>query len=174
MEVDYIAPDDVRVHLITESLKFVLAARKLPGITRITLIGSLTTDKKKPKDADLLLTVKDDMDLEPLARIGRRLKGHAQNINCGADIFLVNPENKYLGRVCHWRACEPGIRMRCYAHHCGRRQYLYDDLKIIKLNDSLIAEPPLELWPEVIARVAIPRDVEQYLILPLKHDLYKS
>src|SRR5712692_6541859 len=114
MEVNYTL-SDVRAHLITESLKFVLAACRLPGIIRIALIGSLTTDKKNPKDVDLLLTVRDDMYLEPLARIGRRLQGRAQNINCGADIFLVSPKNRYLGRICHWRVCEPGIRMRCYA-----------------------------------------------------------
>lgn len=159
---------DVRAHLIEESLQFVLAARKLPGILRIALIGSLTTGKKKPKDADLLLTVSDDMDLAPLARIGRRLQGRAQTINCGADIFLVNPQNIYLGRTCRWKICEPGMRMRCEAEHCGRRQYLYDDLEIITLKERLIAKPPLELWPQVIARVPIPDDVEQGLVLPLQ------
>jgi hypothetical protein len=162
-------PPDIRAYLIAEALKFVLAASKLAGITRIALIGSLTTDKKKPKDADLLVTVTADIDLEPLARLGRRLKGRAQNINRGGDIFLADPGGKYLGRICHWRECEPGIRMSCHALHCGRRKYLYDDLKEIKLSEDLITAPPLELWPQVRARIPIPPDVEQGLILPLKN-----
>ncbi len=30
-----------------------------------------------------------------------------------------------------------------------------------------MAAPPLDLWPTIIARVAIPADVEQYLVQPL-------
>jgi predicted nucleotidyltransferase len=144
MNISYIPPD-IRAYLIAEALKFVLAASKLPGVTRIALIGSLTTDKKEPKDADLLVTVTDETDLEPLARIGRRLQGHAQNINWGGEVFLANPVGNYIGRICPWRECAPGIRLRCDALHCGRREYLHDDLKAIKLSSSLIAAPPLEL-----------------------------
>jgi hypothetical protein len=161
-------PPDIRAYLIAEALKFTLAASKLPGVIRIALIGSLTTDKKEPKDADLLVTVTDETDLEPLARIGRKLHGHAQNINRGGEVFLANPVGNYIGRICHWKVCEFGIRMRCDALHCGQREYLHDDLKAIKLSSSLIATPPLELWPKVIIRVPIPQDVEQNLILPLK------
>ncbi len=167
MTTSYIPPD-IRAYLIAEALKFTLAASKLPGVIRIALIGSLTTNKKEPKDADLLVTVTDETDLEPLARIGRRLQGHAQNINRGGEVFLADPSGNYIGRICHWKVCEFGIRMRCDALHCGRREYLHDDLKAIKLSSSLIAAPPLELWPEVIIRVPIPQDVEQSLILPLK------
>src|SRR6266566_10083311 len=167
MTTSYI-PQDIRAYLIAEALKFTLAASKLPGVTRIALIGSLTTNKKEPKDADLLVTVTDEADLEPLARIGRRLQGHAQNINRGGEVFLADPKGNYLGRTCQWRECAPGIRMRCDALHCGRREYLHDDLKTIKLSSSLIAAPPLELWPEVFARVPIPQDIEQNLLLPFK------
>jgi predicted nucleotidyltransferase len=58
----------------------VRAAKRLPGITRIALIGSLTTNKANPKDADLLLSVTDDTDLTSLARLTRKLQGHAQTI----------------------------------------------------------------------------------------------
>ena len=167
MNISYIPPD-IRAYLIAEALKFTLAASKLPGVIRIALIGSLTTDKKEPKDIDLLVTVRDDIDLAPLARLGRKLQGRAQNINQGGEVFLADPNGYYLGRICPWRECAPGIRMRCDALHCGRREYLHDDLKAIKLSSSLIAAPPLELWPEVIARVPIPLDVDQGLILPLK------
>ena len=166
MTTSYIPPD-IRAYLIAEALKFTLAASKLSGVIRIALIGSLTTNKKEPKDADLLVTVTDETDLEPLARIGRRLQGHAQNINRGGEVFLSDPSGNYIGRICHWKVCEFGIRMRCDALHCGRREYLHDDLKAIKLSSSLIAAPPLELWPEVIIRIPLPQDVEQSLILPL-------
>ncbi len=168
MNISYIPPD-IRAYLIAEALKFTLAASKLPGVIRIALIGSLTTDKKEPKDIDLLVTVRDDIDLAPLARLGRKLQGRAQNINQGGEVFLADPNGYYLGRICPWRECAPGIRMRCDALHCGRREYLHDDLKAIKLSSSLIAAPPLELWPEVKAQVPIPHDIEQNLILPLKN-----
>jgi hypothetical protein len=81
---------------------FVHAARQLPGITRIALIGSLTTTKPDPD-----------------------------------------------------------------ARHCGRRPYLHDDVTTIRLSAALVAGPPLELWPQVVARVPIPGDVEQKLLMRL-------
>src|SRR5438067_10020288 len=78
---------------------FVRAARICPGVLRIALVGSLATNKAIPKDAD--------------ARAGRRLKGFAQTINLGADIFLADPTGRYLGRICHYRECHP--RVACLA-----------------------------------------------------------
>ncbi len=166
-------PTAERERLIAEVLAFVRTAPRLPGIKRIALIGSLTTDKADPKDADLLVTVTDDADLAPLAAITRKLQGHAQSMNKGGEVFLADPHNKHLGRICAWKTCAPGVRMRCDALHCGRRQYLHDDLKAVQLKSSLIAAPPLELWPEVIARVPIPQDIEQGLIVPLKEKSHK-
>jgi len=111
-------------------------ASQLPGVLNIALVGSLTTDKANPKNIDLLLTVADELDLEPLAAAGRRLKGRAQGRNSGADIFLLNPHGEYTGRTCQWRECAPGIRMACRADHCGRRPYFYDDLCVIELSQS--------------------------------------
>ncbi len=157
-----------RARLIAEVLAFVQAAQRLPGISRIALIGSLTTNKADPKDADLLITVTDDTELASLARLSRRLQGHAQNMNRGAEVFLADLNNNYLGRTCHWKICALGVRMRCDALHCGRREYLHDDLEAIQLKSSLITAPPLELWPQIVARVPIPPDIEQGLIIPLK------
>jgi hypothetical protein len=157
-----------RARLIAEVLTFVRAASQLPGVLRIALIGSLTTDEPDPKDADMLVTVTDDADLRPLATLGRKLAGHAQGFNRGGDVFLANPRGYYLGRTCPWRDCRPGIRLSCDALHCGQRPYLHDDLATIKLDQHLIAAPPLELWPQVVARVPIPQDVEQNLIVPLE------
>jgi hypothetical protein len=161
-------PTEIRTQLIAEVLRFVLAASQLPGIVRIALIGSLTTRKSDPKDADLLVTVTDDANLAPLAQLGRKLQGRAMALGRGGEVFLVDTQNSYLGRICPWKECAPGIRMRCDALHCGRREYMHDDLEAIQLKSSLIAAPPMELWPEVHARVSIPQDIEQGLIAPLR------
>jgi predicted nucleotidyltransferase len=159
-----------RTRLIAAVLAFVRAAQRLPGITRIALIGSLTTNKADPKDADLLVTVTDDTDLAPLASLSRKLRGHAQTMNRGGEVFLTDPRNTYLGRICPWKICAPGIRMSCDALHCGRRHYLHDDLKDITLAQSVLAAPAVELWPQVVARVPLPQDIEQSLLIPLKSE----
>jgi hypothetical protein len=38
---------------------------------------------------------------------------------------------------------------------------------MIKLAPSVLAAPHLELWPLVVARVPIPQDIEQGLLIPL-------
>ena len=162
-----------RTRLIAEVLGFVRAGRQLPDVTRIALIGSLTTEESEPKDADLLVTVTFDADLAPLATLGRKLQGHAQGFNRGGEVFMADPEGNYLGRTCPWKLCGPGIRMSCDARHCGRRHYLHDDLQTIRLAQELITFPPLVLWPKIIARVVIPADLEQGLVVPLKESLEK-
>ncbi len=164
-------PPPIRAHLIIGVLNFVRAASQLSGVTRIALIGSLTTAELDPKDADVLVTVTDKADIEPLATLGRKLAGHAQQLNRGGDIFLADPQGNYLGRTCPWKLCGPGIRQSCDALHCGQRPYLHDDLKAIKLAKRLIAAPPIELWPQIVARVPIPEDVQQGLITPLKEQI---
>ncbi len=160
-----------RARLIAEVLTFVRAASQLSGVLRIALIGSLTTDEPDPKDADVLVTVTDDADLSPLATLGRKLAGHAQGFNRGGDVFLANPRGFYLGRTCPWRDCRPGIRMSCDALHSGQRPYLHDDLQTVKLAHDLITAPPIELWPQVVARVPVPQDVEQGLIVQLSEGM---
>ena len=154
----------VRSELLAAVNTFVRSASKLRGVARIALVGSLTTPKPNPKDADVIVYVADEMELSTLARIGRQLKGTAQQINCGADIFLANPNGEYIGRICHWKECRPGVRIRCYALNCGLRPHLYDDLDTLCLDSSLIAEPPLDLWPKVIERAGLPPDVRKFLL----------
>ena len=162
------ADSSVRSFLLSEVFRFVKFARTCPGVRRIALVGSLTTDKSDPKDADLLVTVDDDADLADLAAAGRRLKGRAQGLNKGADIFLADPSGIYIGRTCPWRECRPGIRVSCDARHCGRRSFLHDDLDAVNLDPLLVKEPPLELWPSVLRRRKVPSDVESLLIEPLE------
>jgi hypothetical protein len=157
----------LRAFLLAEVLNFVSLARFCPGVSRIALIGSLTTSKPQPKDADVLVSVADDADLTTLAKAGRRLMGRAQSKNSGADIFLANPEGKYIGRICHWRECRPFLRLACDARHCGRREFLHDDLDAVTLEAKLVKEPPVELWPNVVRRIKVPEDVESQLLRPL-------
>ena len=72
---DVPAQPDPRQRLLEEVLIFTTAARQLTGVTRIALIGSLTTDEPDPDDADMLVTVADDMNLEALAALGRNYQG---------------------------------------------------------------------------------------------------
>ncbi|MCL4267615.1 MAG: hypothetical protein KJ069_30865 [Anaerolineae bacterium] len=96
--------DEVRI--------FVRAASHLPGITRIALIGSLTTDKVDPKDADMLVTVTDQADWTPLAMSGRKLQGHCQGFGRSGEVFLADEQHHYLGRTCSWKQCGPAVVAR--------------------------------------------------------------
>ena len=149
-------------------LTFVRTARDCPGVLRIALVGSLTTPKPVPKDADVLVTIKADMDLAQLARCGRRLKGTAQTINLGVDIFLADESGRYLGRICHYRECYP--RVACRARRCGHRDHLNDDLDVVTLAAELIGAPPIELWPRVVRRLPVPEDTEALLLAVLERD----
>jgi len=155
-----------RSQLIAEARAFIQAARRLSGVTRIALLGSITTGNPDPKDVDLLVTVEDEMDLTDLtdlATLGRHLSGRLQSLGAGADIFLACPENRYLGRLCLWRECAPGIRLSCDALNCGRRHFLHDDLRAVRLPRWLVVSPPVEAWPRVVIRVPPPPDLAPLL-----------
>jgi len=153
----------VRAFLIAETFRFIGVISSMVGIQKIALVGSLTTDKSDPKDADVLVTVADDLDLTALATESRRLKGRTQTKNRGADIFLSNPSGQYIGRICHWKECAPGIRMSCNAQHCGERQYLHDDLDVVRLSNQLVANPPILVWPRVEYSGKVPADLMPHL-----------
>jgi len=87
----------MREQLLSHLPWFVSAVTKLSGIRRVALLGSITTNKKDPKDIDFLVVVDDNAELEPLARLGRKIKGRAQQMNRGADIFLADTQGKYIG-----------------------------------------------------------------------------
>ena len=55
-------------------LRFVLDVRICRGVLRMAVIGSLTTAKPLPKDADVFVTIEDGLDLGPLAVAVRSLK----------------------------------------------------------------------------------------------------
>lgn len=154
---------DIRTFLIAIAFQFIDRVITLPGIRRVAIIGSITSAKPDPKDVDILITVEDAADLTALAAAARRLKGIAQSRNKGADIFLANPSGQYVGRICHWRMCGPGIRASCDAQHCGQRHFLHDDFGDIRLDKSLVMKPPIEVWPTLICRVAVVSDLLPYI-----------
>jgi hypothetical protein len=157
-----------RAELIDLVLEFVQGVRGMEGVTDISLIGSLCAPKPYPKDADLLVTVEAEADLTGLARHSRRLQGRAQGIGHGSDVFLLNPTGEYIGRVCPWKECRPGIRLSCDAEHCGRREYLHDDLRTVRLAGTVTANPPLRLWPCIEEHGDLPADIVARLIAPLR------
>lgn len=58
----------MREQLLSYLPWFVVAVAGVPGVRRISLLGSITTNKLDPKDIDFLVVVDDYLDLEPLAR----------------------------------------------------------------------------------------------------------
>jgi predicted nucleotidyltransferase len=157
-----------RQELLNGLRRFVSSAREIAGVRRIAVLGSIATAKPDPKDIDVLVVVADDVDLAPLATCSRRLQGHAQSINRGADVFLADERGTYIGRTCRWKDCRPGVRQSCDALHCGRRPHLHDDLDAIRLNGTLVLSPPVTLWPFVERRGQLPPDVEE-LVAALEH-----
>jgi hypothetical protein len=164
----------IRTRLLRDGLSFVRAAQRLPGVVRIALIGSLASPKQAPKDIDFLVFVADACDLLALANAGRRLKGRTQSYNCGADIFLADEDQRYIGRICHWKECRPGVRASCDSRHCGRRAFLHDDLDDMKLDDALVRDPPIELWPRLRSLVTTPADVEQVVFRELRANAHAA
>ena len=162
------AAEGHRPQLLVGLRRFVQSVRELPGVNSIAVLGSIVTTKPNPKDIDVLVVVADNADLTPLATAARRLQGHAQSVNRGADVFLADERGTYIGRTCHWRDCRPGVRRSCDALHCGQRPYLHDDLDAIRVNGSLVLSPPLMLWPHIVRRVQLPPDVDK-LVAAFEH-----
>jgi predicted nucleotidyltransferase len=170
--IDVLAMNDrlenQRQRLLNGLGRFVAAARSVAGVRRIALVGSIVTAKQNPKDIDVLVVVTDDADLAQLAMHARRLQGHAQSFNRGADVFLADEQGAYIGRTCRWKDCRPGVRQSCDAQHCGRRAHLHDDFDAIVVSASIIAAPPVTLWPVVERRCQLPPDVEEF-VATLEH-----
>jgi hypothetical protein len=140
---------------------FVERASRITGVRGISLIGSLTTQKADPKDVDLMVAIGPETDLPALAQAGRKLKGHTQQINKGADIFL-SQDGRYLGRTCSYR--EVFHRQICGKLRClHERPHLCDTAGLFLLPDTLVSAPPIRLWPEFKAFTQAPLDVMETL-----------
>lgn len=157
-----------RPELCLAVIEFLHRARKVNGVESISLIGSLTTEKKIPKDVDLVVQVSSaitDAQIQQLAQFTRQLSGKtmATGDSCGADVFLCDTNYQYLGRLCHYKDCHP--RARCEAQSCGN--YINDDLQNVTLDSQLMKSPPVVLWPAVKVNVELPKDVEELVVQPL-------
>jgi integrase len=107
-----------RQKLLDGLRRFVVSTRQMAGVQRIAILGSIVTTKLDPKDIDVLVVVTDDADLTPLAASARRLQGHAQSFNRGADVFLADQRGTYIGRTCREHPLEPFVTV---ALGCGLR-----------------------------------------------------
>jgi hypothetical protein len=96
---------------------------------------------------------------------GDASRGRRRPSTWGAAIFLADAAGRYLGRICHYREC--WRRVACRALNCGLRQHLNDDLQIVTLSPTLVGAPPIELWPRIVARCAVPADTQALLVAKL-------
>jgi hypothetical protein len=150
-----------RGELLKIGFRFVREASRVPGVLRISMVGSLCTDKPRPKDIDFLVRVEPGCNLAELARVGRRMQGHGIPGSPGADVF-IEEDGRYLGRACSYREWRP--RMACLPGFCiFDRPYLCAVDDEFALDAALVAESPLTLWPEVVARVKLPPDVQEFV-----------
>ena len=110
-----------RQHLLDGLRRFVVSVRQIAGVRRIAILGSIVTVKPDPKDVDVLVVVADDADLAQSATASRRLQGHAQSFNRGADVLLADERGTYIGRTCHWKDAGPayGSRAMLFTAACG-------------------------------------------------------
>jgi len=96
------------------------------------------------KDVDLAAWVSRVDRLDELRRVRVRVvnqiiaeQGHGPAVQ-EIEVFLLQPEtNRYLGRLCYFRACPAGKR-DCQAAGCGRQKFL-------KQHDDF------SFWPQAIA-----------------------
>jgi hypothetical protein len=70
-----------------------------------------------------------------------------------------------MGRIGHYRECRS--RVACRALSCGLWQHLNDDLQIVTLSPTLVSAPPIDLWPRIVARCAVPTDTHALLVAKL-------
>lgn len=152
--------DTDRGALLLTAKWFFERAIKLESITRIALIGSICTEKKNPKDIDLLITVTSGSDITPISKLKRQMAGRIQRGLLGADIFLME-EGQYMGRPCRFR--EPHPRAAC-GHEGLRcdfdRPFLCDTSCAFSLKKELLNSPPIILYPKFRASIEVPKDVQ--------------
>jgi len=147
MATSYGQVERKRLRMLNVVKEFLPSIKRTNGVKFIGLIGSITRNSPQPKDIDLVVCVTPSADISELATIFRRIAGRMSQIGNGADMFVYDDESgTYLGRVCPYKECVPGIR-RCDADHCGKRPHLKDDLSILRLPPFVRKDVPVELYP---------------------------
>lgn len=148
-----------REHLLKAAGWFVREASKLEEVERIALIGSLCADQERPKDLDLLVTVKPGASVDTVATLIRKLQGRISRGSLGADVFIADGP-RYAGRACHYR--EPWLRRACAEKRlcCAEgRLFLCNTSGNFSLGQDVIDDPPVVLWPDAACAVGAPDDV---------------
>jgi hypothetical protein len=64
--------------------------------------------------------------------------------------------------------------MACRGHRCGDGAYVCDDFAVVELPRHAVLEPPILLWPEVVCRVPVPKDLQQVLLAPLPESPHQA
>jgi hypothetical protein len=85
-------------------------------------------------------------------------------------VFLTDIAGTYLGRVCPWKDCRPGIRQTCRAEHCGQRQFLYDDPGNFTPAREFQPWPPIRVFPAPTGDEPVPplpADAARLLFAPV-------
>lgn len=146
----------------------------------MALVGSLCADQKKPRDLDLLVTIKSGASIKALAKLKRSLQGKISRGSMGADVFITEGDpgapkpsgegGRYIGRACQYR--EPWPRADCMSRKlvCAEgREFLCDTSANFTLDQGLIDHPPVILWPDARQSADVPADV-QGLLAALRPD----
>ena len=147
---------------------FVEEIIRIDGIIRVALIGSICTNKRNINDIDILITIRDGMDITRIATQKRKLQGRIQRGSLGADVFLAE-NGKYIGRPCNYK--KPWVRVVCASNNntCDLdRPFLCDTSRNIRLSNTVINDPPIILWPEATANITIPHDIKKRWFLQSK------
>jgi hypothetical protein len=86
--------------LLAGLVRLVQGARTIPGVCQISPVAPIRRRRRILRTSTCWWWCSDGADLVLLARHARRLQGHAQSLNRGADVFLANERSEYIGRTC--------------------------------------------------------------------------
>ncbi len=81
----------------------------------------------------------------------------------GADVFVAEG-GRYIGRACRFR--EPWPRVDCTSQKlccADGREFLCDTSANFTLDQELIDDPPVILWPKARHNTDVPADVQAFV-----------
>jgi len=126
-------------HFRAAAASVAAAFARVPTVTRIALFGSVASSPRiesgrrsrlhQPKDVDLAVWLDGPTDLDALRKLSARALRQLWEeremgvANHQVDIFLLDANDKYLGRLCRFNQC-PKHKPECRAEGCGKRPFL--------------------------------------------------
>jgi len=93
----------------------------------------------------------------------RTFQGKISGGSMGPDVFVAE-RDRYIGRACQYR--EPWPRADCISRklRCADgREFLCDTSANFTLDQGLIDNPPVILWPKARQNADVPADVQELL-----------